>query len=88
LKLLFENKLSIDEQKVIHSGLPIFSLTWILQRWYQQLPDTHKSDFLKIKIGDLMKPPTEYLEDNFVTNLGNDANEELASTTAIFATKK
>ncbi len=88
MKLLFENKLSIDEQKVIHSGLPIFSLTWILQRWYASLPDSSKSGFLNKKVSDLMASPIEFLNEDFVTSLPNVANEELASTTALFATKQ
>ena len=87
MKLLFENKLSIDEQKVIHSGLPIFSLTWILQRWYASLPDSSKLQFLNKRISDLMASPIDYLNEDFVSNLPHEANEELASTTALFATK-
>lgn len=87
MKLLFENKLSIDEQKVIASGLPIFSLTWILQRWYACLPDSSKLQFLNKRISDLMASPVDYLNEDFVSNLPNEANEELASTTALFATK-
>lgn len=88
MKLLFDENFHIDEQKVIESGLPIFSLTWILQRWFHSLPDKHKEDFLQKKVSDLVRPPVEYLQEAFVRDLPVEANEELASTTAIFAHKK
>jgi hypothetical protein len=37
---------------------------------------------------DLIGSPTDYLTAEFVTNLPEEVNEELASTTALFATKK
>lgn len=88
MKLLFEQHLHIDEQKIIQSGLPIFSLTWMLQRWYHSLPHSQKDQFLKKRVKDLIGSPTDYLTEDFVTNLPKEVNEELASTTALFATKK
>lgn len=88
MKLLFEKHLQIDEQKIIQSGLPIFSLTWILQRWYHTLPHSLKEQFLQKRVMDLIGSPTDYLTAEFVTNLPEEVNEELASTTALFATKK
>lgn len=88
MKLLFEKHLQIDEQKIIQSGLPIFSLTWILQRWYHTLSHSLKEQFLQKRVMDLIGSPTDYLTADFVTNLPEEVNEELASTTALFATKK
>lgn len=88
MKLLFEKHLNIDEQKIIQSGLPIFSLTWMLQRWYRSLPHSVKDQFLQKRVMDLIGSPTDYLTEDFVTNLPDEVNEELASTTALFATKK
>ena len=87
MKLLFEKHLKIDEQKIIHSGLPIFSLTWILQQWVLALPEKARKSFLSKRISDFMESPINYMIEDYVNELPNETNEELASTTAIFATK-
>jgi uncharacterized membrane protein YGL010W len=79
--------LEIDRQSIIRSGLPIFTLTWILQRWIHALPEKARDNFMSKKISDLLAPPIDYLNENFVLDLPQEMNEELASTTAIFATK-
>ena len=88
MRLLFEEHLSIDDQTIIKSGLPIFSLTWILQRWIHALPQDSRDNFMSKKVSDLLASPIDYLEENFVKELPEEMNEELASTTALFATKK
>tara|TARA_Y100000588_G_scaffold387878_1_gene486755 strand:+ start:398 stop:1183 length:786 start_codon:yes stop_codon:yes gene_type:complete len=87
MRLLFEKHLKIDRQSIIRSGLPIFTLTWILQRWVHALPQEAKEDFMSKRVSDLLASPIEYIEENFVKNLPEEMNEELASTTALFATK-
>ena len=87
MRLLFEEHLSIDDQTIIKSGLPIFSLTWILQRWIHALPQDSRDNFMSKKVSDLLASPIDYLEENFVKELPEEMNEELASTTALFATK-
>jgi SAM-dependent methyltransferase len=87
MRLLFEKYLEIDRQSIIRSGLPIFTLTWILQRWIHALPEKARDNFMSKKISDLLAPPIDYLNENFVLDLPQEMNEELASTTAIFATK-
>ena len=84
---LFDGLLRVDRQEVIGSGLPIWTLTWILQRWAHELPAATRERFLQMKIGDLLESPLKYLGEPFVSQLPHEVNFELASTTALFATK-
>ncbi len=88
LRSLFEDAMTIDRQDVIASGKPIWTLTWFLNRWLAQLPAAARSEFEQQKIGDLLADSREYFEKSFVRDLPRDANFELASTTALFATKR
>jgi SAM-dependent methyltransferase len=87
MRLLFEKHLVIDRQSIIRSGLPIFTLTWILQRWIHALPQEAREHFMSKRVADLLASPIDYLDENFVQDLPEEMNEELASTTALFATK-
>ena len=87
LKNLFEDFLEIDNQDVIASGLPIFSLTWILNSWASGLDDETRKSFLSMSVQELLADPVQYLEKPFVKNLAKEKNFELAATTALWATK-
>jgi SAM-dependent methyltransferase len=84
---LFSGLLNIDKPLLLETGLPIWSLTWMLKRWHQGLPPGERQDFREMRVGDLMGDPMEYLKKPFVTELPNDLNYELASTTGILASK-
>lgn len=88
LRSLFEAGMDIDRQEVIASGLPIWTLTWFLNRWLAQLPSSARTEFANQKIGDLLSDSRDYFERSFVKDLPRSANFELASTTALFARKK
>lgn len=88
LRSLFETGMEIDRQEVIPSGLPIWTLTWFLNRWLAQLPPAARTEFANQKIDDLLLDSREYYERSFVKELPRSANFELASTTALFARKK
>jgi hypothetical protein len=87
LKNLFDPYLKIDSQEVIASGLPIWSLWLLIMHWAAGLPEPTKSEFLNLKLSDLMHHPVAIMNQDFVTKLSADKNFELASTTALFATK-
>ena len=87
LKNLFDRHLVIDKQEVIKSGLPIYSLTWILHSWAQGLPANTLDDFLNMKVKDLLGEPVSYLDKPFVYELPKDKNFELGATTALWAHK-
>jgi len=88
LKNLFCNYLEVTKQDVISSGLPIFSITWILNNWINGLENLKtKKDFMEMKVKDLINPPVEYLNEPFVKELSQEKNFELGATTALWAKK-
>jgi SAM-dependent methyltransferase len=87
LRNLFVDKLHIEKQEVIASGLPIWTLSWILNSWAAGLTGEVKEDFLNMKVSDLLDSPINYLGKGFVTELSAEKNIELACTTALIATK-
>ncbi len=84
---LFDGALRIGRQEVVASGLPIWTLSWILRRWAAGLPGGIREGFLQMTVGELVKSPLGHLTEPFVAQLSAEANLELASTTALFATK-
>lgn len=88
LKNLFDGMLTVDRQEVVASGLPIWTLSWILGSWVHGLQGEVREAFLKMTVADFLGSPMyHYLRRDFVTQLSEDKNFELASTTALFATK-
>lgn len=87
LKNLFEDYLVIEKQDVYFSLLPIFSLNWVLNSWASSLNKKDKNEFLNMKVADLIKPPTEFLNKGFIQNLPREKNFELANGTVIHARK-
>jgi SAM-dependent methyltransferase len=87
LKNLFSGTLNVDRQLMLASGLPIWTLTAFLRSWAAGLPEDLRAEFLNKKVSDLVGDPVGYLEEPFVRRLPDDKNFELASTTAILATK-
>jgi SAM-dependent methyltransferase len=87
LRSLFDGRLEIEKQEVLESGLPIWTLTWILRSWREGLPPRLRGRFDQMKVGDLIGNAEEYLREPFVTALSGEKNFELASTTAILAVK-
>jgi len=87
MTLLFEDQLEIDLRKVLPSGHPIFSLTWYLQSWVRALPEKTAQEFLDLTVRHLIQNPIDLLNKNYVQELSKEATQELAATTAIFATK-
>lgn len=87
LQNLFENHLTIDKADVLISGHPIMSLTWILRNWMMALDGQTREDFGNMKVKDLIGAPRSYFSQPFVGQLSKKAKFEIASTTAVFATK-
>ncbi len=87
LRALFEDKLQIDDHKVIDSVLPIWSLTWILGSWASGLQGATRDEFLSLRVNDLLGAPREYLDRAWVRELSVSKNMELASATVLFAHK-
>lgn len=88
LRTLFENTLEITRQEVLASTGPIWTLTWIAQRWAAQLPPDARERFLSLRMSDLLVAPQTLLQEPWVNQLPHEARFELASATAIFAQKR
>lgn len=86
LKNLFPD-LNIVECNVPAPGLPIAALTWFLNSYINGLPAAAADRFKKMKIGDLLDRPEEYLQSDFVSQLHPKVNEELACCNYIIAKK-
>lgn len=82
-----------DSLEVLHSfvplfGRPIYALTWILRDWVRGLPESHREEFLNLRVRDLATKPFPLLQQNYVRLLDADANMTLAANTAIIARKR
>ena len=87
-KRLYEDMLEIDRQEVTTAGQPVFTLTWFLSRWLDQLPEAEREVFAHMRVGDITaRPPIGMVQEPWCTLLPKDAQFELASSTALFATK-
>ena len=87
LRALFERKLQIDDQKVIDSVLPIWSLTWIVKSWADGLHGSTREQFLSTTLRDLLASPADLLDQTWVRSLSEQKNFELACGTLLFAHK-
>lgn len=87
LRNLFGNNTTILDYRVPVSGLPIWTLTWFLRSWADGLSGKTRQDFLNMKIKDLIENSLNYLKHDFVAELPEQKNFELASTTMIIGKK-
>jgi len=87
LRNLFNGLLHIQQQQVIASGLPIWTLSWFLRSWLDGLDSAARKRFSKMRVGELVGNPLDYLSQSWVMQLSTEKNFELASTTALIATK-
>jgi SAM-dependent methyltransferase len=88
LRNLFGDNLDVQKHYVPPSTSPIWSLAWILQSWSQGLVGSTKDDFMQMKVADFMESPGQYLDKDFVNELSEDKNFELASATVLRGRKK
>jgi len=84
---LFADEIIIEKQEINTGGMPIFMLTWVLQRWAAGLPEAARSEFLNMRVADLIADPNSYIDQAFVTQLPKESQFELAATTSLFARK-
>jgi SAM-dependent methyltransferase len=88
LASLFETEMEILDTSVPDSGLPIWTLAWMLRSWAEGLPGAVRQEFLNLRVGDLMGEAHEYLGRDFVRALPREKNFELAATTQILGRKR
>ena len=87
LRRLFEDGLRIEDQRVVLSTLPVWSLTWFLRSWAAGLEGAARAAFLDLKVGELVGDPSALLDRAWVTGLSGEKNFELASATMLFGRK-
>ena len=88
LENLFSDAFWVDQLQTPGSAVPIFSLSWFLNSYVAGLPAAVAARFRKLTVDELMKPPEEYLEDDFVTELRTSTNIELASGCMLIGTRR
>ncbi|PIE60667.1 MAG: methyltransferase type 11 [Desulfobulbus propionicus] len=88
IQTLFEEDIDIEKQFINPGTGPIWTLSWFLRRWVDQLEGKDKKRFMKMKVADLIEHPLKYLDKGFVTSLSDEANFELASATLLVGQKK
>jgi SAM-dependent methyltransferase len=87
LKNLFIGKLHFIECSVPISGLPIWCLSWFLNSYVRGLPDPVAAKFKQMRVSELLNSPIDYLDNDFVTQVSAEVNEELACTNSLIAKK-
>lgn len=85
---LFGDAVEVESHEVPLSGRPIWTLTWMLQVWANGLSDDLRESFLNMTVADLVGDPGSMLGERFVAEVPRAVNFELASTTALVATKR
>jgi SAM-dependent methyltransferase len=88
LRRLFEDRLTIEQQTVPNYLTPIWWLTWALSSWVGGLSSEAQHEFKKMRIGDLLGAPASYQSENWVRELSEEKNFELAAGTFIQARKE
>jgi SAM-dependent methyltransferase len=80
--------LHVEQHYVPRSGAPIWALHWVASEYANHLAPAARQEFLSMSLRDLLaKPPVDHLQDPIVTDLSDDGNWILASTTAMILTK-
>jgi SAM-dependent methyltransferase len=87
LKALFTERLDVEKQFMLASGLPIWTLSWFLQSWTNGLTGVERERFQSMTVAELSSDPILQMQRPHVTFLSEAKNFELASTTALFASK-
>lgn len=87
LQNLFSPNLEIIKHEVPSSTSPIWTLTWILESYANGLDSKTRSDFINLKISELIQKTENLLSKNYVTELSVSKKFELASATVLHGRK-
>jgi SAM-dependent methyltransferase len=87
LRSLFEGRLQVESHIVPPSGLPVWTLSWMLNSWAAALDPETRRRFLDTRVSDLIGDPVNLLNQPFVKELPAEKNLELASMTLLRARK-
>ncbi len=87
LRALFERSLVIDYHAVEDVAHPVWSLAWIVNSWANGLDAAARERFLALRMADLLQPAHTLLQQDWVKNLSEEKQWELASGTFLLAHK-
>lgn len=82
---LFSDQCEIRETSVPEYGTPIWTLSWFLNSYLAGLPPETREEFRKMRVDELLDKAVNYRDKNFVRELSEKANFELACTTSVTA---
>lgn len=87
LEHLLQKDMKILRDRVPRYGTPIWSITWIISKYANSLPEKAREQFLRLPISELLKSPDSLSEEPFVSLLPEAARKEMAATVSILAQK-
>jgi SAM-dependent methyltransferase len=88
LENLFSGAFRVDQLTAPESALPIWGLSWFLNSYVAGLPADVAERFTKLRVEDLMNPPEDYLDRDFVQEVRASTNIELACGTILVGTRR
>jgi SAM-dependent methyltransferase len=87
LKALFEGDLDIKEQYVRPEYGPLWTMHTLVRAWHNGLPAHLQKPFLNLTLNDFLVHPIYNMNKDFVLNLSEAANFEIASATGLTGCK-
>jgi len=87
MRNLFGDALRVERAGPFLFGQPVFALSWMLNRYADELPAEERERFKAMRVEELLKPGAQYLGAPFVTELSARAREELSCCNSLIATK-
>ena len=87
LRSLVEGEIEIISSGVPVSGHPLFTVSWILNRWVNGLPPGSREEFEKKSIRDFLHLPDLLINDSCVREINSTALNDIACTTMILGRK-
>ncbi len=84
---LFAGRLVVQEQKVLESGHPLWTLNWFLRSYADALPPAAREKFQAMTVAEFLGAPKALLTHDIASALPEKARFELAAATMLLATK-
>ena len=88
LENLFTDAFTVEQLLPPASGVPIWALSWFLNSYVAGLPADVAERFRRMTVEELMAPAVGYLDEDFVTEVRESTNIELACVTILLGTRK
>jgi hypothetical protein len=88
LENLFAGAFTVDQLDVPASAVPIWALSWFLNSYVAGLPADVADRFRKLSVEELMAPAEDSLKRDFVMELRESTNIELACGCILVGTRR